>query len=50
MNIQVLSVEVNQATSKSGKPYEQVVVAYKDLSNGGKVASKPMNKSWRRHN
>jgi hypothetical protein len=40
MQIQVLSVEVNTATSKAGKPYEQVVVAYKDLDNGGKVASK----------
>ena len=40
MNIQILSVEVNNAMSKGGKPYEQVVVAYKDLSNGGKVASK----------
>lgn len=40
MNIQVLSVEVTNQTSKAGKPYEQLVVAYKDLSNGGKVASK----------
>lgn len=40
MKIQVLSIEVNSATSKAGKPYEQVVVAYKDLDNGGKVASK----------
>lgn len=40
MKIQVLSVEVNNSTSKNGKPYEQLVVAYKDLDFGGKVASK----------
>lgn len=40
LNIQVLSIELNQSISKNGKPYEQLVVAYKDLSNGGKVASK----------
>lgn len=40
MKIQVLSVEVNQATSKVGKAYEQMVVAYKNLDDGGKVASK----------
>ena len=40
MQIQVLSIEVNNATSKAGKPYEQLVIAYKDLGNGGKVASK----------
>jgi hypothetical protein len=42
MQIQILSVEVNNATSKSGKPYEQVVVAYKNFSDGGKVASKTL--------
>lgn len=40
MKIQILSIEVNNATSKGGKPYEQLVVAYKDLDFGGKVASK----------
>lgn len=39
MNIQILSTEVFTQTSKAGKPYEQLVVAYKNFEDG-KVASK----------
>lgn len=39
MKIQILSVEVNQTKSKAGKPYEQLVVAYKNL-DFGKVEQK----------
>ena len=42
MQIQLLSVEVNNAVSKSGKGYEQLVVAYKNLSFNGKVESKTL--------
>lgn len=42
MQVQILSVEVNNATSKAGKPYEQLMVAYKNLSFNGKVESKTL--------
>lgn len=41
MLISILSVEVNNATSKAGKPYEQCVVAYRNMDDG-KVASKTL--------
>ena len=37
IQIQVLSVQINQATTKTGKPYEIVEVAYKNLTFQGKV-------------
>jgi len=37
MQIQILSTQVNQATTKTGKPYDIVEVAYKNLSFQGKV-------------
>jgi len=37
MLIQILSTQVNQATTKTGKPYDIVEVAYKNLSFQGKV-------------
>lgn len=42
MQIQVLSIEVNPTMSKNGKSYEQLVVAYKNLSFNGKVESKTL--------
>jgi hypothetical protein len=42
MQIQLLSIEVNQAKSKAGKPYEQLVVAFKNLTFSGKVESKTL--------
>lgn len=37
MQIQILSTQINPGTTKSGKPYEIVEVAYKNLTFQGKV-------------
>jgi len=37
MQIQILSTQINQASTKTGKPYEIVEVAYKNLTFQGKV-------------
>ena len=43
MTIKVVSVEVDTATSKAGKPYEFVEVTYKNLTFEGKVEAKKHN-------
>ena len=43
MKIKVVAVDVGQATSKAGKPYEFVEVTYKNMSFGEKVESKKHN-------
>lgn len=40
MQVQVLSVQVNPATTKTGKPYEVVELAFKNLSFKGAVEGK----------
>jgi hypothetical protein len=40
IKIQVLNVSVNTGTTKTGKPFQTAEVAYKNLTNQGKVESK----------
>lgn len=42
MQVQILSVQILQATTKAGKPYETLDIAFKNLTFQGKVEGKKL--------